>query len=187
MKGEINLLRNELKERGPLKFAGKSYVPLYLALGVLALEAAAFGGLTYYQTTINREINAAEMDEAELDFEMRQTDAALKEAVGYQARLANFKTLLDTHIFWSPVFEELGNYTYKLVSYDTFQGDTQKNRIVVTGTAPTYRDIAKLILGLKKTDKFTDISFQAGGASKGDKAGFGFLLDIGLDPKLLSK
>lgn len=188
MRGEINLLRNELKERSSFNLGGKrSFLPLYFFIALLVIEAFVFGGLIYYRKTIDRKVNAAEMEAAQLDFEMRQTDDKLKEAIGYQARLSNFKNLLDSHLFWSPVFDELAKYTYKPISFDTFQADVQKNRIVVTGSAPSFKEIAKLILGLKKSDKFTDILFQSGGIARGEKAGFGFLLDIGFDPKLLKK
>lgn len=188
MRGEINLLKNELKERGPLNLGGgKNLIPLYISIGLLIIEALVIGGFLYNKKSLGRETNAAEVEASLLDLEMRQTDDKLKEAISYQARLSNFKNLLNSHIFWSPIFEELAKYTYKPIRFDTFQGDTQKNRIVVTGTGSSYREIAKLILGLKKSDKFRDILFQSGGVATGDKAGFGFLLDIGIDPKLMKK
>ncbi|OGE78936.1 MAG: hypothetical protein A2751_00125 [Candidatus Doudnabacteria bacterium RIFCSPHIGHO2_01_FULL_46_14] len=188
MRGDINLLKNELSQRAPLGFSGpKSLLPLYLVIGLLVVEGLAFGTLLYYKKSIDRLVNAAELESSQLDLQMRQTETQLKDAISYQGRLNNFKNLLNSHIFWSPLFKELGDFTYKPVSFDTFQADIQKNRIVVTGSAPTYRDIAKVILGLKKSEKFTDIIFQSGGVSKGEETGFGFSLDIGFDPKLLRK
>ncbi len=187
MRGEINLLKNELKQSAPLGLAGKSLVPLYVVIGFLVLEALTFGGFLYYGKSIEGKVNAAELEASQLELEMRQTDAELNEAISYQGRLNDFENLLDSHVFWSPLFEELAKYTYKPVRFDTFQADAQKSRMLVAGIAPTYRDIAKLILGLKQSNKFADILFQSGGAAQGDLTGFSFLLDIGFDPKLLKK
>ena len=188
MGGEINLLRNSLKERTSLGLGGpKSMVPLYIVIAFLVLEAGAFVGFMYYNKSVERKVNAAEVEASQLDLQMRKTDTELKEAISYQVRLTDFKDLLTSHVFWSPLFDELGDFTYKPLRFDTFQADFQKSRMVVTGIAPTYRDMAKLILGLKKSDQFTEILFQSGGAAQGDVSGYSFLLDIGFDPKLLKK
>ena len=191
MKTEINLLKNELKDRGSAVSLGgggeKKLTSLYIVIALLVLEALGYGALLYYKKTISDKAKAVEIETANLDLEMRSTDQALGEVLGYQLRLGNLETLLDKHLFWSPVFDELARYTYIPISYDGFQGDAENFRIVVTGIAPTYTDMAKLVLGLKSSDKFKDIALQSGGASTGDVTGYGFTLDITFDPILLKK
>jgi len=187
MKTEINLLKNELKERGPLNLGEKNLTPLYLSIAALLIMALGYGGMIYYHRTIGKQISAAEIEAANLDMEMRSTDSALDEAINYQLRLSNLSGLLGAHTFWSPVFEELAKYTYTVVSFDTFNSSADEASMVVTGNAPTYTDIAKLILGLKQSGKFQEIIFQSAGKATGERTGFGFTLDVNFDPQLLKR
>ena len=84
-----------------------------------------------------------------VDFEIGKIDKERLEAVSYQKRLGNFKTLLDRHIFWTVVLEELSKYTYKPVSYTSLQADIKEYKLMVSGFVPSYTDLGKLMLGLK--------------------------------------
>ena len=182
---QINLLKNELQERAVFGRAG--LVPLYIALGVLGLEVLIYGGLYLYNSTIEKQISDVERQYSDTNAEINRLSPDLQEGLAYQTRLRNLQILLDNHIFWSPVLEELSKSTYRSVSYDSLEADQVKHRLVVQGVAPSYTDIAKLILGLKTSRFINDVSLLSSGRSKSEKAGFNFSMEIDFDPSLLNK
>lgn len=187
MKEEINLLKPEQSGSSSFGFAKKSTLSLYIVAGLFAVEILAWGGLWFYNRSIDERVASAAVKSSSLDLEISKNEPNLQEAIGHQLRLANLGSLLESHVFWSPVFEELGKYTQKSIFYETFDGDAASSLITVSGTAASFTDIAKLILGLKQSDNFFDVAFQSEGPSTGEKTGFAFILEIKFDPALLKK
>src|SRR3989344_764089 len=184
MKEEINLLNPELAANGAGR---KSLIPLYI-VGALPGGEMGGGGWVFFSTrSTDDEVGAAEMRISDLDLQLKKNSPELQEAIGYQARLKNLEGLLEGHMFWSQVMEELGKYTFKNISYESFNGDVTRNRISVSGTAQSFTDIAKLILGLKQSDNFTTVSFSSAGAASGETPGYGFSLELVIKPTLLKK
>jgi len=167
--------------------AAQKLISFYVLLGVVVVEALVYGGLTLYASSVSKRMAAAEEESASVDRSIKQSQEDLQEAIRYQQRLANLELLLGSHVFWSPVFEELTKYTYRSVSFDTMSGSLADNKLVLTGTAPSFTDIAKLILGLKQSEKIKDVVFQSSGQSKEEKSGYAFSLEITLDPELFKK
>lgn len=186
MNTEINLLRNEFGSTGP--FGGpKGIASLYVLIAVLVIEGLLYGGLALYERQLARQQMTAEIQAGSIDMEIGTVQADLGEALGYQQRLRNLQLLLYGHLFWSPVFEELEKYTFKPITYDTLAGSIEESKVVVTGTASSFSDIGKLILGLESSENIQNVMFQSSGQAKGEQAGYGFSLELTFDPKVFQK
>src|SRR3989344_7880418 len=183
---QINLLRNELQKRGPFQFR-PGLGSLYLVLGVLAFEILLYGGLFLYDRHVLSQTRAAEEASAGTDFEINKLSPDLKEAISYQSRISSLEKLLGGHVAWSAVFDELGKYTYKSATYQTLNADLENHILSLSGIVPSYTDMGKLILGLKKSAHILGVELVASSRSDSDIAGYNLSIDVTFDPKLLSK
>ncbi len=188
MKDEINLLKPDQASNNKwFGFGNKFPLFLYVIAALLLGEILFWGWLFFSTRSVSREIESMNRSIAEADLEINKNQPELKIAVGYQARLDSLDGLLEGHMYWSPVFEELGKYTLKELRYSTFVGDADDHSITVAGTASSYAKIAKLILGLKQSSKFKEVLFRSEGASSGATTGYSFILEITPDSALFKK
>lgn len=183
---EINLLKDEL-QKTKLGLRRQSLISLYIALAIFVLEIGVYGFMLFQERRYGKQGLEVAQSGAATDFEIGKLEKSRQEAVSFQARLANLDVLLKEHVFWSQLLAELGKYTYKPIVYRTMQVDQAKRKLILSGISPTYTDLGKLILGLRQSPNFSDISFSSSGATEEKQAGYGFQLDISFDPKLLLK
>ena len=183
---QINLLKNELQKRGPFQFR-PGLGSLYAVLGVLAFELLFYGGLLVYDRYVLNQIKSAETASAGTDFEINKLNLDLKEAVSFQTKISSLKSLLGGHVAWSQVFDELEKFTHQSTSYQTLNADLEKHILSLTGIVPSYSDMGKLILGLKKSPNIQDVQLTASSRSDSDIAGYNFGIEVTFDPKLVSK
>ena len=183
---DINLLKNELAATTVFSSA-KKLLSLYIFIAVIAAEALAYGGMMWYSRSLEKQQAASEAEGSSVNLEIGRVKGDLAEATRYQQRLSNLDVLLKDHVFWSPAFAELSKYTYKNITYATLSGNIDEHKAVVTGTAASFTDIGKLIIGLKQSPKIKDVMFQSSGESKAEKSGYAFIVEIIFDPGLFKK
>ncbi len=184
---EINLLKNELQEKGPFSFGPPGLASFYIVAAVVALELFLFGGLVFYQQYLARQARAVEQQAVAIDFETRELDAARLAAISFQRRVSNLQFLLQNHIFWTPIFDELEKFTYRGARYGTLQVDQSKAELLVSGVIPSYTELGKLMLGLKQSPNVSNVTLNATGATQSGEAGYEFTMLVSFNPKLLSK
>lgn len=183
---EINLLKDELRET-KLGLNRRNLISLYVAAGIFVLELVLFGVLTLRERSYQKQARAVEQSGAGIDLEITKTEKERLGAISFQSRLANLEVLLQEHVYWSEVLEEIAAYTYKPIVYRTLQVDQGKHKVILTGTAPTYSDLGKLILGLRSSPKFLEVNFASSGQAEGRESGYGFQLEAVFDQKILLK
>lgn len=184
---EINLLRNELQEKGLFSFGPPGLTSLYIASAVLAVEILLFGSLILYQRYLVRQARTLQQQALAIDLEVKKMDEARLEAISFQRRVSNLELLLANHLFWTPLFDELEKYTYKGAHYATLQVDQNKRELLVSGTIPSYTELGKLMLGLKQSPHVAEVSLNSTGATQSGEAGYAFTMLVSFDPKLLTK
>lgn len=184
---EINLLKSISEERKPFSLGGSRSRALYIMAAILILEILIYGGFIFYERYLAKKILAAEKKAAELNFEIGKMDHQRSEAISFQSRLLNLEALLDNHVFWSALFKELEDFTYKFAIYNSLQINEGENKILLAGNISSYTDLSKLILGLKKSSKVLDVVLQSSGQEEGEKSGYSFTLEVTFDPRLLLK
>lgn len=184
---EINLLKNELKDRGPFSFAPKSLTPLYFTLGLLVFEAVLYGGMFFYEKYLDRQKLGVDAEITAIESEISQSQKNVDEAQSVQARLANLGVLLDNHVFWSQVFDELEKYTYKPIVYNTLEADMVRGQFRISGITSNYTDLGKLLLGLESSPNITGVTLESTSQGQQEQSGYTFSLEIMFDPKLFLK
>lgn len=186
---EINLLKNELQEKGPFSFSfgGKGLASLYVVAAILAVELLAFGGLVIYEKQIQKQARAYEAEAADVDLEISKTDKDRKAAISFQRRINNAQVLLNNHLLWTRVFEEISKNTVKSVRFDTMQVVTGESKIQILGVTPSYTELGKLILGLRQSEHVLEVDLKTTNQSGKEGGGYKFALDLIFDPELLLK
>ena len=186
---EINLLKSDSGTGQTATALGerRSTFWLYILVGIFILEILGYGALFFYERSLKKQQQALDQEVAKVDFEIGKIDKERQTAVSYQQRLNNFKTLLNRHIFWTVVLEELSKYTYNPVSYNSLQADIIDRKLLVSGVAPSYTDLGKLMLGLKTSSNIEEVKLMNSGRSKTEQAGLSFDMEITFNPKLLKK
>lgn len=184
---EINLLKNEFQNRSGLLSTETRYRPvLAVAVALLVLEILAYGGLWLYERQLGKNLLETERKAADIDLELSKIDEERQEAISFQSRLADFRTLLTSHLFWSRAFAELEDFTYEPAVYQDIQANESENKIILTGTIPNYTDLAKLMLGLRTSPKVTNVVLLSSGQdTTGTSGGYGFTLEVFFDRKLI--
>ena len=103
---EINLLQNESSDS--VSFAPKKTrnIGLFFSIFLFILALLAYGFLFLQARRVEKRIGETEQQISQLDTRIETTKEERLEAISFQARLKNLNILLDTHLFWSKVFEE---------------------------------------------------------------------------------
>lgn len=186
---EINLLAKSDYGTGKAGSAGENANRLWISIlaSIFVLAILGYGALLFYERSLKKQQQAVDQEVTRIDFEIGKIDEERQTAISYQRRLKNFRTLLDRHIFWTVVLEELSKYTYKPVSYDSLDADITEHKLLVSGVAPSYADLAKLMLGLKTSANIEDVKLVSSGQSLSEQVGLTFDIDIIFNPKLLKK
>ncbi|MBI4050731.1 MAG: PilN domain-containing protein [Candidatus Doudnabacteria bacterium] len=184
---EINLLKNELQGEGSISFRASRQKALYAVLAILLLEILGYSFFLVYNKQLGKRQLELDQKATEIDFEIGEKDEARLAALTHQARLNNIKVFLNNHLYWSEVLKELEKSTYKLASYASLQADQTNHKFNLTGSVPTYTDLAKLMLGFQTSPYFKDITLITTGLREGKTSGYQFTLELTFDPKLLLK
>lgn len=188
---EINLLKNELKSSKsfmPSFSAGGSMKAFYVVLSIFGLVILAYFGLGFYQSQIENDINRLEEESVVVELALSEIEESHKAAVAAQQRLLNLQVLLDNHVFWSNLFEELEDFTYTEATFTTMQVDNQSgNRLLTTGEVSTFTDLGKLMKGLLLSEYITEVELTNTGQSDSEVVAVKFGLDITFDLKLIER
>lgn len=182
---EINLLKNEYQDRA---FSGlKSFISLYVALGVLLVELLIYGGLFWYGKSLDQRAVAADKDNANITLSITGLDSERQAAIALQRQLYNTQVLLDKHIFWTEAFREIEKYTYKPAYYTSLDVNELDHKFAISGVVPTYSDLGKLLLGLRQSPSLRDINLLSSTIAEKGTTGYSFNIEVGFDPKILEK
>ncbi len=182
---EINLIKSNTRHNFTATLSQGMKVTTYVVGFLVVLEILIYIGFVIYAKNLSKQALAVEQQSAELDFEIGKIDQERNEAISFQVRLKNLATLLDNHLYWTAVFKELESVTYTKAVFKSLQVDEGKHAITLSGTAPSYTDIAKLILGLKTSPKILDVTLLTSGLEQSSESGYAFILDVLFDSKIL--
>ena len=185
---EINLLNEESSDK-PFSFgsAATGHAALYLALGILAVVLLTYGGLIFYQKNLDKQRLAAQDRLAAIDAQITKEKTKLDEAILYQTRIANLKTILGKQIYWSPVITELERVIYIPIKFTKFEGNEAEQLLTISGNAPSYTDIGKFMLGLKTSPYVLAVELLTSAPSSGETPGYEFSVSVNFDPAMFKK
>lgn len=186
---EINLLQKESgsSKEFTLNFRRGGNLTFYVFLALLVLEVGAYLWLGFSQRQVSGQMTTLEQRAATIDLEISKVSEARGAALSAQVRLKNFEILLASHLFWSKVFTELENVTYKPIHFESLQVDQVNHRFMLKGFTPSQTDLAKLMAGLQTSPSIQDVNLRSMSAQTGEESGYSFSMDATFDPKLLKR
>lgn len=179
---EINLLQTKIHDN---TFAGQrqSRILLIIMSVILVLLIGTGGGLIFLTQKVNSDLMAKAADNNQIQTQLNQQQQSIGNAKTFQTQLANVKTLLDNHVYLSPVFKEISKITYVKAQYVTIDV-ADDGHIHLEGRVDSYTDLGKLILGLNTSKKFKDLKLLSIQPSGGQVNAYGFAVDLTAVPDL---
>lgn len=173
---EINLLDNRLKDTTQVwERRNRLLVTMFSLILILEIGLA----LVFFILTqgFDKKTQTAMASNNNIQAEINRSQEELSEAKGFQAQLKNTRALLDSHIYWSTFFEEVSDYSLSTVTYDAFQGGVD-GKIHLEGAAGSYTEVGKMLLGLNRSDKFSNVKLLSINPASGEVSGFVFSIDL---------
>jgi len=164
--------------------SGKGFLVFLIFL--LVLEIGAYAGLYFLRSGLEEDIAGIEGEITSTQSTIDQRREELDVAIATQARVSALKTLLEDHIRWTNVWDELAEHTLSTSYFATIEAATETNSFIVSGIVPTYTDLGKVILGLELSDKFSDVLLQSASFEQGEGvSGVSYDLTILMDDNFL--
>ncbi|MBU0722034.1 hypothetical protein KKA93_01070 [Patescibacteria group bacterium] len=162
---ETNLIQGELVNFFDLR--SKVVILASAILMPIFVIGAIYYGLVFYQKS-NQVKNLAQTKKfAELEQNIAEEEAGVKEIVGFQARLKTVSQIFAQHLYWTNFFNFLEDNTIKDVYFINFDSDTSGNYIM-NALATDYNGIAEQVNIFKNNKKITAVEAEGGHLVAGD-------------------
>lgn len=182
---EINLLQNKLKDT-TVVWETRNKLFINVLMLVVILEVAAIFAFIFLGKKAEGQYSALRTENAAVQNELNQKQPPLTGAKAFQAQLKNIRFVLDSHVYWSVLFDELGKKTFNKAQYVSISSDVN-GKIHLEGLVGSYTDLGKLILGLSQWDQASDVKLLSSNPSSGEFAGYVFSLEFKVNPEIFIK
>lgn len=133
----------EKLSREPLKTPGWSGGILFYSGGLLAVVFVIYCGISFvYAPILRAQISGTEDQINKLNESISSADQS--KLITYYSQIANLRSLVKNHSFFSPFLTWLETHTEGNVSYATLNFSTG-NQVALTGSAKTQADLNQQI------------------------------------------
>lgn len=185
MAQEINLLENRVHDTS---FVWQKQSKLILTgLAVILIVILGLGAVLFLiSQSIAKQTDQITADNKSLQDKMSSQQGDLAKATALQAQFANLRTLINGHVYFSPLLAELSKSTYQKAQYLSLDA-TPAGLIHIEGRVDNYSSLGKLVLGLSTSSKFSNVKLLSAIPSTGINAGYLFSLNLSAATDLFSK
>jgi hypothetical protein len=180
---DINLLQSKLKDRTKSWEQKTMLVSAFFAVIAAAVIVGAVG-IYFLNNNTKKEMEKLKTENLAIEAELKSNQGQLSSAKGLQAQFVNIDTLAKTHIFWSEVFNELQQYSFKQSKLSIWQS-TADGKAHIEGTVENISNLGKMILSLSTNPNFTSVKLRSVKTSSEQKAGYNFSVDMTFANELL--
>ncbi|MFH0956129.1 MAG: hypothetical protein V1801_02885 [Candidatus Falkowbacteria bacterium] len=164
---ETNLIQGELVTF--FDWRSKVIVLVSAILMPIFVVGVVYYGLGFYQKS-NQIKNLAQAQKfVELEQNILEEEAGLKEILDFQAQLKTVSRIFAQHLYWTNFFNFLEDNTIKDVYFENFEGDTSGYYAMDTLTA-SYSNIAEQVNIFKNNKKIITALASGGEMVAGDGA-----------------
>jgi Tfp pilus assembly protein PilN len=173
---EINLLQNKIKDKSN---QWENHNRLAIVLLSLIVVAELVGSGIFYTLKSKAEKAQAELtlQNASIQKDLDSKSGQLTQAKGFQAQSKNISVLLDSHVAWSELMNELATKTLKQARFLSLTSETS-GVIHIEGLTPNYVNLGKLILALEQSEHIERVNLDSTAPSNSDFAGVIFSLEV---------
>ena len=126
---------------------------------ILFIISGAFSGLLY----IYKGILGKQLDQQKVilnDLKTRFEPTLITELEHLSNALVNSRSLLNGHVYVSPVFDFLEKNTLPDISFNAFDYDAGKKVLLLSGEAPSYTEVAAQIKIFKNQQNVAGATFS---------------------------
>ncbi len=182
---EINLLQNRLNDTtGAWKSQGRIVLSSLSIL--LVLFALSGGGFWYLNNKTEKQLADTGAKNQELQTQLNEKQNQLGNAKTYQAQLANLHTLLGSHVYLTPLLDEIAKMTYVKAQYTTIDV-SDAGTVHLEGRVADYASLAKLMLGLNTSSNFKNVRLLSVTPSSGKVNAYVFAIEFSVPTAVFSK
>lgn len=153
-----------------------------ISWAALILILLLWGGLYFYQQSLNGQINDLKRQQAEV-FSAKDKETAIK-IVDFDRGMTLTQELLKKHIYSSAIFDSLAAVTLPRVQWLSFDFIVKDGTLNLKGLAGDYSTLAKQMLALQEGG-FSNVKVSNIGLDK--VGGVSFAAIFNFDPKILLK
>lgn len=185
MAQEINLLENRIHDTSQVW--QKQSKLIVTALAVILILLLGLGAiLFFFRQSIIKQTDQIVTDNKSIQDEMSSKSANLTDATVLQAQFANLQTLINGHVYFSPLLSELSKVTYQRAQFLSLDM-TPAGLVHIEGRIDNYNSLGKLLLGLSTSSKFSNVKLLSATPSTGANSGYFFSLNLNASTYLFSK
>lgn len=154
---------------------------------VLCLTLAAYGVFYFLDAKVVSELASINSQIARAEQSMSSPSSEFRAAIKAQSALNELSGMLDRHVYWTNVWDELARNTLKTAQYLSISATMENSQFVLDGMVENYNQLGKLMLGLQGSSKFKDVQLVSSGPGKGEAIGVEFSIAVEYKPDLLLK
>ena len=182
---EINLLQNRINDTTFSSQRQSRGILAFLTV-VLILLVGVGVGLMFLSKNLAKKSSDLDSQNMALQNQLDQEQAQIANAKTFQAQLSNVRTLVQNHVYLTPLLEEVGKVTYTKAQYVTLDV-TSTGTVHLEGRVSDYASLAKLILGLNTSSNFKNVRLLSVTPSAGQVNAFLFAIDLDASKDLFLK
>jgi len=160
----VNLIPNtvleELHRRNRLRDLG------YNAIGLVGIVFLVFGALNLYQQKISVDTRVTEEAISDIEQQITQFQFVQQEALYTNDRLIGVDTVLNNHVYWTPLLEELERITLPTVYYYTMAGSATTRQFTLGAYTTDYSFIEPQVRLMRESDLIEQVNVSSATASQ---------------------
>ncbi|MEA3249686.1 MAG: hypothetical protein U9Q03_05025 [Patescibacteria group bacterium] len=163
---------------------------LVILFAVLIIETIIIGGAFLFVSKREAEANVhrQELQQTltEVTQQIRESEDSTKTMTLFDSRVRAATDLLDSHVYWSSLFDYIQSRTKPSVLFLNFSGDYASGVVTLDAMGQTYRDVAEQIVILRE-DPMVDEVITSSASANIDEVGnilgvsFGMVLKLNQD------
>ncbi len=179
---DVNLLPAEYKKRKEaLKAIFSKTGGVVLVLLILSL--LLYGGLLFYKSKINENLENIRDEIVSLD--QKRDPEIEKVIIDLDKKLAVLKDLFEDHLYWSKLFDKIEQVTIPQVYFSQSRVNFLEDKIdvVFSGNASGYTNLARQILSFQEESMVESV--RVSGISLTTEGGVGFDLSVNFSKEIL--
>lgn len=148
------------KKKGPSIMAGALFGDTWalISLGALVFAILVYAALFLYERGLDSEVKEI-VSQAESAAKNRNV-ALENEARNLSNRIVAIDALLDSRVHSLGVFTAIEEATHPQVRFRSFSFDGAGNKIVLSGTAPSYKILGEQLIALEEDERFNEIKLS---------------------------
>jgi hypothetical protein len=152
-------------------------------ISILALIVMTVGYFYLINLEKNTQDNLSELEKILTEEKIERERELEKEIFGYQKKIKDFSTLLDSHQTFYGLFEFLEKNCHPKVWFSTFNIEAENHELMLTAQAENFQSVEQQILILKDcSDDVLDVELS--GINIEEEGAIGFSLKLSLNPEL---